>query len=223
MLKSKQNKVSQSKAPPQSGLKILVADDHDLIRKGVSHTLINKFPDAQIYFASDFEEVYSKIKNTAFDLLITDLNMGPKNILTCVTKVVKLDAELKILVYSMSPSEHLALRLIRLGAKGYVNKGSSIDVLSKAIDEVVLGNVFGERSLIRIVLDDNENLLDRLNDREFEMFLLFANGCTTKEVADFFFLHPSSISNYKTKIFKKLELRNVVELTLLAVEQGLIL
>lgn len=207
--------------------RILIADDHEIIRRGIMQRTQSKYPDALIHVAQSFEEVLEKIENNHYDVLVSDLKMENENPISGVMDVLKAHPSLKILVCSMYPPEYLAVRLLKMGVKGYIAKSASIEDILFAIDEVLKGNTYGDRALlsrlIGHVVDGDTDLLDRLSDRELEIFFMLINGNSLKEIGGLLHLHHSSVGTYKRRIFDKLEVENMVELTLFAVKHHLLL
>ncbi|MEO5593085.1 MAG: response regulator transcription factor [Chitinophagaceae bacterium] len=193
--------------------RIVIADDHILIRKGLIQVLKEEFPSAIIEETSDAEALIKKVLSAEWDLVITDISMPGKSGLDILQEIKRHAPKLPVLVLSMFPEEQYAIRALKAGAAGYLNKMSAPEEIIKAIRTVSLGKKYitplVAEQLAGNLLPDNEKALhESLSAREFEIFTLLAAGKSVSDIAEQVVLSTSSISTYRARILKKLHLRN---------------
>jgi len=208
-------------------LKILLADDHAIIREGIIKTLTSNFPDASFNEASDAAGVLNHIHKTRFDLVILDISMPGRNGLD-ILKEVKLNyPEIPVIILSMYPEDQFALRSIRDGASAYLTKDISSNELSFAIKKILRGEKYITTSLMDLMTDDlrnknNKEAHERLSDREYQVFLLIASGKNVSSIACELSLSVKTISVYRSSILKKMNLKNNAEITHYAFKHKLV-
>ena len=205
-------------------LKVLIADDHFPVRFGLE--ILTKEvlgANAKIDFASDFNSVVEIIELQEYDLLLSDIVMPGMDCMTMMTQVLKLRPNLKILLVSVNPKEVFALRYMNAGAYGYVCKTDSDEELKKAIRNIYLGKRYYPEGVL-----ENRNMLvkgkkvnslfDLLSQREFAVMMLLLEGKGIIEIANALALNPSTASTYRGRIFEKLKVKSLIELSNLARE-----
>lgn len=202
--------------------KILVADDHILVRTGMK-LLIREIlgVNSNIDFASDGKEVINRLSEQHFDILITDVNMPDTDGLELVASSLVIQPKLRILVVSINNDEIFAQRFLKIGAFGYIQKGNSDDDLKRAIYEISLGRRFitvnqAQQFTNAFLNGTTSNPFDKLSGREFEVALLLLKGNGVLEIANALSINISTASTYKGRVFEKLEIKNLIELTNLA-------
>lgn len=201
--------------------KILIADDHSIVRLGVTVIISDMIKDAIISQAKTYEEVYSLLKKERFDLLLLDINMPGGNDINVIKKLLHIQEDLKILVFS-SYDEHLyALRYIEAGACGYLNKSTAMSELNNAIQNIqergkymsdTVKDLYVQSLLNAKSKSDKLNPLHRLSNRELNVAKLLTEGLGILEISALLSLSSSTISTYKTRIFDKLRVNNISEL-----------
>jgi DNA-binding NarL/FixJ family response regulator len=203
---------------------IAIADDHELIRKGLG-MLIDAREDMQVCMeAASFSELVEKLENTHMDLLILDLNLGDTNGLHTIEKISDRYPALPILVLSAYPENVYALHAFKSGASGYLNKSAVSDELIDAILTVTEGGKYISRTFEEILplgtepRKEEKNLGEILSRREFEVLSLIAAGHTPKEIAESMQLSPKTISTYQARIMDKLSLESTTQLQRFAYE-----
>ncbi|MCU4189429.1 response regulator transcription factor [Flavobacterium sp. HXWNR29] len=197
--------------------KILIVDDHMVVKTGVSIILNSEINDLDIQFASTFSETLDKVKQFSYDLIILDINIpGGKNI-EMIPEIRAIVPEVKILMFSAHEEEFYALRYVSAGADGFLNKLSSEE---KLIDAVRSIREFGKYLTENLIDQLNNNLLndeplnpfDKLSKREIEIANLLVRGDGNLEISNNLGIQMSTVSTYKNRIFEKLKINNLVEL-----------
>lgn len=208
-------------------MKILIADDHAFVRKGIRQIITEEFGDATISEASNSAELLQMVRSEQFSVVISDLSMPGKNALEILKDLKAEEIKTPVIILSMHPEDQYALRVLKAGGSGYLTKESAPEELVKAIRMVLSGKRYisaavAEQLLIHI--DDNSEvaLHQKLSDREFTVFKLIATGKTVSEIADMLFLSVPTISTYRTRILEKTGLRTNAEITRYAILHQLV-
>lgn len=207
--------------------KILVADDHTLVRESIIKSLSINMPEVVFGEAENATSVMRKVKKENWDLLILDLNMPGRNGLDIIKDVKEYQPELPIIVLSMYPEDQFALRVIKAGAMGYLTKNTSSSELLKAIKTILKGEQYITRSIARLLTEglrsDSKKLLhENLSNREFQVLLLIASGKSISDIALELSLSVKTISVYRAHILNKMNLKNNSEITYYAFKHGLV-
>lgn len=195
---------------------ILIADDHPVVRQGLKQMLAAEPDFAVVGEAKDGQEVIDQARQHAWDVAILDYNMPGKGGIELIRELRQRYPDRPVLVLSMYPEDRYAVRAIKAGAAGYLTKESATADLVTAIRKVVRGGRFvtpavGER-LAQQLAGGDRPLHEALSDREFQIMWLIATGKTVGDIAQQFFLSPNTVSTYRTRILRKLNLRNNAEL-----------
>ena len=196
--------------------KILIADDHQIVRLGVAFILEQKLScPSVISFAESFAETKEKISMNHYDLLILDIDM-PDTIYKAMIKILKdLQSDLKILIFS-GYSEDIAIQYIDEGANGYVKKDSVDEEILGAISSLFEKGYYYSKNIMDMIISrsqkNNINPIERLSEREFQVFKLFAEGNGNIEIANLLDIKMPTVSTYKKNIFEKLNIKTIVEL-----------
>jgi two-component system invasion response regulator UvrY len=207
--------------------KILIADDHSAIRIGVRQICANEFPAVQFEEAVNSTEVFQKLKETDWDILILDIDLPGRNGLDILKQLKAEKNKTPVLMFSFHVEEQIALRAMKMGAAGYLSKDAADMELVKAINKIMDGRKYVSPSLSEKFLDmlDNNSTKEPhelLSDREYQTMLLIASGKTVSEIADILFLSTPTISTYRARILQKMKLKNNAELTTYAISQKLV-
>ncbi|MCF0074072.1 response regulator transcription factor [Dyadobacter sp. CY261] len=203
-------------------LSILIADDHQLVRKGLQMVVKDVLGyNVGVEFAENGRQVIEKVTEKDFDLLITDLNMPETNDLALIPDILSIRPKLRILVVTMKPDKVFATRFFQAGALGYVNKNEPDAVLAEAIQVVSQGRRYISRSqgdiFSNALMGNVANTpFDKLSKREFEVTLLLLKGYGALEVSNALSISASTASSYRCRVFDKLEIKNLLELNHLA-------
>ena len=208
-------------------LKILIADDHAIVRKGLKQILLEEYPSAVIGEASDTEGLLTEIINNGWNIVICDMNMPGRSGLDALNQLKQVAPDTPVLIMSMYPEDQYALRVLKAGAAGYLEKESIHDNIIKAIQTVQLGKKFITPSIAEKLADafqDNSSRLphELLSDREFDVFKLIASGKSVSEIANKLSLSTTTVSTYRARILEKMSIRSNAELTRYALERKLI-
>lgn len=209
-------------------LKLLLADDHAIVRKGVRQILQDEYPAARIVEVSNAEELLQLALAEDWDVVITDLSMSGRSGLDALKQLQVSRPNLPVLVLSMYPEEQYALRVLKAGARAYLTKESAPDELILAIRKLLQGERYltayqSESMNSNLKSEQHSQLLHHfLSDREMEVMKLIASGRTVSEIAEMLMLSVTTVSTYRSRILQKLQLRNNASLTVYALEQHLI-
>ncbi len=207
--------------------RILIADDHSVVRMGLKQILLNEFPSALIEEVSDAEELLKKIMMEEWDIVICDIAMPGRSGLDVLTQIRKSHPKLPFLVLSMYPEEQYAIRVLKAGASGYLNKDSAPEELVKAINRVLSGKKYitpsiAERLVTTVDQHDREFIHESLSDREFEVLKLLASGKSVSDISDQISLSVSTISTYRARIMTKMNLKTNTDLIMYSIDHKLI-
>lgn len=208
-------------------LRILLADDHSIVRRGLKDILLEEFTDAYFEEAADGQELIRKMRAGSFDIVITDVSMPVKNGLDVLKLLKPLYPKIPFLILSMHPEEHYAIRVLKAGASGYLTKESAPDELVKAVRYVLAGRKYISTSLAeKIALSIGDDLPaqphEALSDREMDVLKLIAGGKTVSEIAAQLNLSVNTISTYRSRILEKMKMKTNSELTYYAISNSLI-
>lgn len=212
-------------------IRILLADDHKLMRSGL-RLLIEQQPDLSVVGeAADGREAVALAKSLRPDVAVMDISMPNLNGIEAAHQITQSHAELAVIVLSMHPDESYVLRALKAGAKGYLLKDSAESDLITAVRAVARGKSFFSPAVSKVLLDDYirklkrsgaEDAYDLLTPREREVLQLVAEGKSNKEVANLLNLSVYTVETHRSNIMQKLNLKGVPELTLYAVRKGII-
>lgn len=208
-------------------LRILIADDHTVVRKGLKQILLEEFPTAHIEEVPDAEELIKKIINSNWDVVVSDMSMPGRSGLDALQQIKHINPELPVLILSIHPEEHYALRVLKAGASGYLSKGSASDELVKAVQTVLLGKKYisssvAEKLASSFSSETSKLAHELLSDREFDVMKLLASGKSVSDIAEIMSLSVTTISTYRARIMAKMNLRTNSDLTKYAIESHLI-
>ena len=209
-------------------IRVLVADDHTIVREGLKQILAKSGDLMVAGEAANGNDVLRMVREQAWDVLVTDMSMPGRNGLELIKLVKAARPALPVLVLSMYGEEQFAVRAIRAGASGYLNKESASDQLVIAIRKIAGGGVHVSAAvadaLLRNVRDGNAARHlphEQLSDRELQVLQLIAAGHSVSEIAGKLNLSPKTISTHKTRILEKMHMTNQAELIRYAIEHGL--
>lgn len=205
--------------------RILITDDHAILRQGLKQILADEIVDAKFGEAGDSAQALALLNKETWDILILDINMPGRNGFEVLDDVRRHFPRLPILVLSSTPEDQLGLRAIRSGASGYLNKQTAPEQLVDAVRTVLIGGQFISDALAQKIVADLRRDTDRprheaLSDRELQVFKLTVAGKSLKEIAADLSLSAKTISTFRARIFEKLGVKNDVELTRYAQEHG---
>ena len=208
-------------------LRILIADDHSVVRKGLKQILLEEFPTAHIEDVPDAEEMIKKVMSSNWDVIVSDMSMPGRSGLDALQQIKQIYPDLPVLILSIHPEEHYALRVLKAGASGYLSKGSASDELVKAVQTVLLGKKYisasvAEKLASSFSSDSAKQAHELLSDREFDVMKLLAAGKSVSDIAEILSLSVTTISTYRARIMTKMNLKTNSDLTKYAIESNLI-
>ena len=210
----------------ESSIKVLVADDHEIVRQGLK-TLISEHTDLSIAGeAENGDQVLKIVKKTKVDVVLLDFDMPEKNGLDTLVELKALYPKLPVMILSIFPEDHYGTRFLKAGASGYLQKSSATDKLIDAIRKVFNGGKYISSALTDKLVtglnkDKEQFLHESLTDREFQVFRLLATGKKLKEMADELCLSINTISTYRSRILQKMDLKSNADVIRYAIENGL--
>lgn len=208
-------------------IKVLIADDHPIVRRGTKE-IIEEAPDMVVADeASNGTEVLNKTLAGGFDVVLLDISMPGRGGMDILTELKGAKPDLPVLILSMHPEKQFAIRALKTGASGYLTKASAPYELITAIRTVSQGEKYISSSLARILaslLEENTEKKphETLSNREYQVMCMVSSGKSVKEIADELCLSVKSISTYRTRILEKLKVKNDVELTHYAIQNKLL-
>ena len=208
-------------------LKILIADDHSIVRRGLKQ-ILSEIPDMAVIDEADSgEEAISKALKNDYDVIILDISMPGRDGLDVLKQIKAHKPKQHVLILSMYPEEQYALRTIRAGASGYLTKESAPDELITAINKVAKGMKYvsshlAEEIAFSLDFDAEKPIQERLSDREFQVMCLIASGKNVKDIAYELCLNTRTVSTYRLRLLEKMKMKSNAELTYYAIKNQLV-
>ena len=209
-------------------IKILLADDHSIVRDGLRRIVEDAGDMAVIAEAADGAEAIEQVQKTHPDVAVIDISMPGMDGLEVVSRLNRYDPDLPILILTMHEEEQYVVRAISAGAMGYVTKRSAPEELVMAIRKVHGGGRYLTESAAEMLAlrlgrgTLNKSPLDTLSDREIQVLRRLARGRTNREIAETYHLSIKTVDTYRSRLLRKLNLRNNAELARFAIQNGLI-
>lgn len=208
-------------------MRVLIADDHAIVRRGLKETIRETFPKAIFGEASTAQEALERVRQQDWDIVILDISMPGRSGLDILADLKRLRTKLPVLFLSMHPEEQYARRSLKAGAAGYLTKESIPDELKTAVRRVSAGGRYVSASLAeRLAFDLREGgdlpVHELLSDREFQVLRMIAEGKTIKNIADDLSLSVKTVSTYRARILEKTGLKTTAELIRYALQAQLV-
>ena len=208
-------------------MQILIADDHAVVRRGLSQILLEEFSTAVIVEVDNSEDLIKKAMDGRWDVIISDLSMPGRSGLDALYQLKELLPDTPVLIMSIHPEDHYAIRALKAGASGYLTKATAPKELVKAVRLVLEGRKYISAStaekLASVVIREREKLPhEYLSNREFDVFKLLAAGRLVSEIASQLSLSTTTISTYRTRIMSKMNIKTNAELTMYAMNHHLL-
>jgi two-component system invasion response regulator UvrY len=208
-------------------IKILIADDHSIIRAGLKK-ILKEESDMKVFAeAANYDEVLTSLQSDLPDLLLLDISMPGRDGLEILKEVKNHYPKIKVLMLSMHPEDRYAIRAIKAGASGYVSKECAMDELVEAIRKVSSGSKYVSKALAEKMMDYLSSDVEKpahelLSNREFQVLCKIAEGKNMDSIGEELFLSPNTIATYRERVLTKLKMKSNVELTGYAVRNKLI-
>jgi two-component system, NarL family, invasion response regulator UvrY len=204
--------------------KILLCDDHSIIRRGLKYLLTSHFNDYAIDEFNTIKDIRAYLKKNTPNFAILDLQVSDGNMIEALPNITALYPQLDILIYSMSNETIYGKRVLQMGAKGFLSKDADEEEVIRALQMFLSGQNYISRSLNNVLISDlrsnktkpDANPFTGLSNREVEVthYLLFGKGM--KEISNKMNLHANTVVTYKNRVFEKLSITNIIDLTNLA-------
>jgi DNA-binding NarL/FixJ family response regulator len=207
--------------------RILIVDDHEIVRRGLIHLLEEALPQAVFGEANDLAAARASLPQQPWDLVLLDINLPDGNGLDLIADLRRDGNLAQVLVLSTYPEAEFAIRAFKLGAAGYLTKGSVVDEMVAAITRIIAGGKYVTATLAELLATElGQQALpaphETLSPRELEVLKLIASGRTIKEIASAFALSEKTIATYRSRLGEKLGKSSNVELTRYAFQHKLI-
>jgi len=208
-------------------IKILIADDHSIVRNGIVKLLSSSLPNAEFWEAADAVEVIRIIHQTDWNLVILDINMPGRSGMEVLKEIKSHYPTLPVVIFSMYPEDQFAIRAMKAGAAAYLTKDISSKELEKAIKTILNGEPYLTSSIATLITHElrekhTSQTHESLSDREHQVFRLIASGQNVSDIARNLSLSVKTISVYRAIILKKMNLKNNAEITHYAFKHNLV-
>ena len=208
-------------------MRFLIADDHAIVRKGLAGVLREEFPSAEVIEVGDAESLFKTALKGEWQLIISDLSMPGKSGLEVLYEIKQHFPAIPVLILSIHPEELYGTRVLRAGASGYLNKDAPPAVLVKAIHWILQGRKYITPTIAEKLADDvsfnkEKASHELLSNRELDVLKMLAAGESLIRIGERLAISPSTVSSFRGRILKKMQLQTNAELTRYCVEHGLI-
>ena len=208
-------------------IQVILCDDHALIRRGIRDTLSDA-PDIEVVGeASDYPELRALMRTQGCDVLVLDINMPGRSGLDVLHALKEEGSQVRVLIVSMYPEDQYAIRALRAGAHGYVNKSGDPQSLVLAVRTVAQGRKYVTPEIAQMLVESltasaTEQAHQKLSDRELQTLVMIASGKRLSDIAEELMLSPKTVSVYRARVLEKLNLANNSEMTVYAIRNGLV-
>ncbi len=204
-------------------IRILIADDHTIVRKGIRQIITEEFPDATIDEVPDAESLIQSTLRQEWDLIISDISMPGRSGLEALGQIRQIHPSLPILIMSIHSEDQYAIRSLKAGASGYLNKDLAPDELILAIRTVISGKKYisssvAEKLATMLENDENKPAHHCLSDREMTVFALLSKGRSLTEIGQQLSISVNTVSTYRSRILLKMNFTNNAEIVLYAMK-----
>ena len=208
-------------------IRILIADDHAILRRGLKEILVRELEGAVCGEAEDAQQVLVQVQNCEWDLVTLDITMPGRSGLDVLKDLKAMCPKLPVLVLSMHPEEQYGRRILKAGASGYMNKKSAPEELIKAIRKLLAGGTYvspalAERLALDLKRDATRPAHEMLSDREFEILRMIASGKTVTQIAEELHVSVTTVSTHRARILEKMHMTTTAELMHYALSNHLV-
>jgi DNA-binding NarL/FixJ family response regulator len=207
--------------------RVFIVDDHAILRRGIRDILTDGEGIEVVGEAQDYNELRSKMRTVQIDVLLLDVNLPGKNGIDILKTLREEHPRIRVLMLSMYPEDQYAVRALKAGAYGYLNKASAPEQLLNAVEQIMAGRKFITPEIAQSLADNLSSDTDelphtKLSDREFQTLCLMASGQRLADIAETLALSPKTVSVYRARILEKMGMSHNAELTHYAVKHGLV-
>jgi DNA-binding NarL/FixJ family response regulator len=208
-------------------IRVVLCDDHAVVRRGIRDTLAEAVDIQVVGEAGSYAEVRELLRGTPCDVLVLDVNLPGRSGLEVLSTLRETGSPVKVLIVSMYPEDQYAIRCLRAGAQGYLNKAGNPQDLVTAVRTLAQGRKYVTPEVAQMLADNlaapsAEALHDSLSEREMQTLLKIASGKRLSDIAEELMLSPKTVSVYRARVLEKLKLSNNAELTVYAIRNGLV-
>jgi DNA-binding NarL/FixJ family response regulator len=209
-------------------IRILIVDDHAILRRGLRSLLADEFHGATFGEAADARQALEQLRKEVWDVALLDITLPGKSGLDILKELKGQWPKLPVLVLSGHPEDQFAVRVLKAGAGGYMTKESAPEELAKAIRKIVAGGRYvspalAEKLALEVKMDPTRLPHETLSDREYEVMSHIASGKTVTEIAEELSLSAKTISTYRARVLEKLGVKNSAKIVQYAVRNGLVI
>ena len=209
-------------------IRILIVDDHAIVRRGLRELLSEEFRGAAFGEASDAQQAMEHLRKKEWDVALLDIALPGKSGLDLLKELKAEWPKLPVLVLSAHPEDQFAVRVLKAGAGGYMTKESAPEELTKAVHKILTGGRYvspalAEKLALGVTKDLSHSPHETLSDREYEVMSRIASGKTVTEIAEELSLSAKTISTYRTRVLEKLGVKNNAKIVQYAVRNGLVI
>ncbi len=208
-------------------IRVILCDDHAMIRRGIRDTLAEAVDIQVVAETGSYSEVREALRKHPCDVLVLDLNLPGRGGMEVLSSLREGESSVKVLIVSMFPEDQYAIRCLRAGAQGYLNKAGDPANLVTAVRTLGQGRKFVTPEVAQMLVeslsgDSNEALHASLSERELQTLLKIASGKRLSDIAEELMLSPKTVSVYRSRVLEKLKLSNNAELTVYAIRNELV-
>lgn len=208
-------------------MKIILVDDHELIREGLKKVIGKESDIDVIGEAQNANEMFELLSNNKIDIIILDISMPGRSGLDLISEIKTQYPDVRILILSMHPEERFAVRALRAGAYGFITKGTASKILIEALNRIADGRKYitstlAEQLASELDIDHDKPLHENLSNREFEVLRLIAEGKSVSEIGEMLFISVNTVTSYRSRIMEKMKMKTNAEIIRYAIEQKLI-
>lgn len=207
--------------------RILIVDDHAVVRRGLKDIVVDSFPGTEVLEAADVDSAEKLVGKESLSAVILDISLPGRSGLDLLRELRQSQPNLPVLVLSMHPEEQFAVRVLKSGAAGYLTKDSAPEELAVALRAILLGNKYIQPSVaVKLTSHLNANGKnaphERLSDREYEVLCMIGSGKTVSEIAGILSLSVKTVSTYRVRILEKMGMETSAQLTAYAVKHKIV-
>jgi two-component system, NarL family, invasion response regulator UvrY len=208
-------------------IRVILCDDHAVVRRGIRDTLGEAVDIQVVAEAGSYTEVREALRQAECEVLVLDLNLPGRGGLEVLSSLRESESPIKVLMVSMFPEDQYAIRCLKAGAQGYLNKAGDPSELITAVRVVSQGRKYVTPAVAQMLVENlstpaNETLHASLSERELQTLMKIASGKRLSDIAEELMLSPKTVSVYRSRVLEKLKLSNNAEMTVYAIRNGLV-